>query len=307
MAPNRAFVVGTRGSRLALHQTDLVAQALRAKQPDLQLDILEIRTEGDRKPELSLTTIGGQGVFVKELESALHRREIDIAVHSLKDVPAVVGDGLVLAAFLPRADPRDALVTREGVTLAKLRSGARIGTGSQRRAVQLRALRNDLEPADIRGNVDTRVRKVDDGEYAAIVIAVAGLERLGLRARADEVFEPAAMLPAAGQGALAVEARADDAEALDLLVTIDDGATRRACLAERAFLARLGGGCRLPFGALATLEGDALCIRGFVSDETGAQMFRGETSGPPADAVSIGVRLAEELLALGASRFVETG
>lgn len=305
MAARRALVAGTRGSRLALRQTGLVVELLRAQQPELHIEVKEIRTEGDRRPGESLTLIGGQGVFVKEIESALLRGEIDFAVHSLKDVPAEIAAGCVLAAMPQRGDPRDALVTRNGAKLAGLRSGARVGTGSERRAVQLRALRPDIEAVDIRGNVDTRVRKVDEGEYDAAVLAVAGLERLELLDRAAEVFEAEVMLPAVGQGALAVEARADGAELLDLLRAIDHRETRLACEAERSFLARLGGGCRLPFGALAEVEGDALRIRGFISDTTGERTFRADIAGAADDAFSVGAQLAELLLAQGAAEFVE--
>jgi hydroxymethylbilane synthase len=294
----RLLAVGTRGSRLALHQTQLVLDLLRAQHPEMQIAVREIRTEGDKRPGESLARIGGQGVFVKGIEAALLRREIDFAVHSLKDVPADIADGCALAAIPRRADPRDALVTRAAAKLADLRSGARIGTGSARRAVQLRALRPDIETADIRGNVDTRVRKVDDGEYDAAVLAVAGLDRLGLLDRATEVFDADVMLPAVGQGALAVEARADDTGLLALLSAIDHRESRLACEAERAFLTRLGGGCRLPFGALAKVEGEVLRIRGFISDDTGNEVFRSEITGSVDDSANVGVRLAEQLLSL---------
>ena len=305
MAARETLVAGTRGSRLALAQTELVLQALRDLHPRLQFELREIRTEGDRRPDASLATIGGQGVFVKELEAALLRREIDIAIHSLKDVPAQPASGLTLACFPERGDARDALVTRDGRTLAELPSGARIGTGSSRRAVQLRQLRPDVETADIRGNVDTRIRKVDEGRYDATVLAVAGLERLGLRERAAEVFAVDAMIPAVGQGALVLQVRADDKEAADLLLPIDHADTRHACQAERAFLARLGGGCRLPFGALAEVDGEELRIRGFISDTQGDRTFRANASGSAAEAAAIGARLAEQLLDQGAAEFVE--
>ncbi|MGB2712237.1 MAG: hydroxymethylbilane synthase [Conexibacter sp.] len=305
MALGRPLIVGTRGSRLALRQTELVVAALRSHHPDIQIDVREVRTEGDRRPNESLSAIGGQGVFVKEIEGALVRGEIDVAVHSLKDLPGELRAGLVLAAIAQRGDPRDALVTRGGATLATLPAGARIGTGSARRAVQLRALRADVEPADIRGNVDTRVRKVDGGEYAGAVLAIAGLERLGLLDRASEMFSPDAMLPAVGQGALAVEARADDADVIALVATIDHQETRLACEAERAFLRRLGGGCLLPFGALASVEGEALRIQGFISDAEGVRSFRANVTGSTMDAEAAGTRLAEALLAQGASAFVE--
>lgn len=306
MVARRALVVGTRGSRLALRQTELVLDLLRARRPGLQVDVREIRTEGDRRPGESLATIGGQGVFVKAIEAALISREIDLAVHSLKDVPPDLETGLVLAAMPQRADPRDALVTRGGAKLADLAPGARIGTGSERRAVQLRALRSDIEPVDIRGNVDTRVRKVDDGDFDAAVLAVAGLERLGLRERAAEVFDVSAMLPAVGQGALAVEARGDDAEAIELLSAIDDIATRAACEAERAFMQRLGGGCMLPFGAFALIEDGALEIQGFMSDASGSRTYRGKLAGRPDEAGSLGAELADVLFAQGASELMQS-
>ncbi len=312
MAARESLVAGTRGSRLALAQTELALQALRDAHPRLQFELREIRTEGDRRPDASLATIGGQGVFVKELEAALLRREIDIAIHSLKDVPAQPfrgraqpAAGLMLACFPQRGDARDALVTRDGRTLAELPSGARIGTGSARRAVQLRQLRPDVGTADIRGNVDTRIRKVDEGQYDATVLAVAGLERLGLRERAAEVFAADAMIPAVGQGALVLQVRDDDNEAADLLLSIDHADTRRACQAERAFLARLGGGCRLPFGALAEVDGEELRIRGFISDAQGDRTFRADASGSAAEAAATGTRLAEQLLDQGAAEFVE--
>ncbi|MCH8064746.1 MAG: hydroxymethylbilane synthase [Chloroflexi bacterium] len=305
MAARETLVAGTRGSRLALAQSELALQALRDVHPRLRFEVREIRTEGDRRPDASLATIGGQGVFVKELEAALLRREIDIAIHSLKDVPAQPAIGLTLACFPQRGDARDALVTRGGRTLAELPSGARIGTGSSRRAVQLRQLRPDVETADIRGNVDTRIRKVDEGQYDATVLAVAGLERLGVRERAAEVFSVDAMIPAAGQGALVLQVRADDKEAAALLLPIDDADTRHSCQAERAFLARLGGGCRLPFGVVAEVDGEELRIRGFISDAPGDRTFRADASGSVAEAAAIGTRLAEQLLDQGAAEFVE--
>ena len=305
MAARRSYVVGTRGSRLALRQTELVVQSLRAHHPQLQFRLREVRTEGDRRARASLSRIGGQGVFVRELEAVVARGEVDLAVHSLKDVPAELAPGLTLAAIPHRGDPRDALVSRNGATLATLPAGARVGTGSGRRAVQLRARRSDLTPVDIRGNVDTRIRKVEEGQVDAVVLAAAGLERLGLLTRAAEVLPLEVMLPAVGQGALAVEARADDGGVLALLRAIDHRESRLACRAERAFLRRLGGGCRLPFGALAVVEGEVVRARGFISDAEGARFFRAEASGPAAEAESIGVRLAERLLEQGASVFVD--
>ncbi|MCH7580137.1 MAG: hydroxymethylbilane synthase, partial [Chloroflexi bacterium] len=188
MASRPTITVGTRGSPLAMRQTELVVASLRAQDPEAQIEIKQITTQGDRDQRASLSDIGGQGVFVKELEAAILVGDIDVAVHSLKDVPSEIAPGLTLAAYPERADPRDTLVSRDGKTLAELPAGARIGTGSRRRAVQLLALRSDIEPVDIRGNVDTRIRKVDEGEYHAAVLAQAGLERLGLAERASQVF-----------------------------------------------------------------------------------------------------------------------
>jgi hydroxymethylbilane synthase len=308
MASRRPLIAGTRGSRLALRQTALVVAALKAAHAGIEIETREVRTEGDRRAGESLARIGGQGVFVKELEAALLRREIDIAVHSLKDVPADLAGGCVIAAIPKRADPRDALVSRNGAPLAALPAGARVGTGSARRAVQLRALRPDIEAVDIRGNVETRIRKVDDGQVDAVVLAVAGLERLGLLERASEVFEPEAMLPAAGQGALALEARAEDERLLGLLCAVEHRESRLACEAERAFLRRLGGGCRLPFGALAEVEGGALRMRGFLADEPGGEIARAELTGRLDHARDLGARLADQLLSLSAAaHFPVTG
>ena len=304
MASRLTITVGTRGSQLALRQTELVVAALRARDSEAQIEIKQIKTQGDRDQRTSLMKIGGQGVFVKELEAAILAGDIDVAVHSLKDVPSEIAPGLTLAAFPERADPRDALVSRHGKTLAELPAGARIGTGSRRRVVQLRALRSDIEPVDIRGNVDTRIRKVDEGEYEAVVLAQAGLERLGLAERASQVFNAEELLPSAGQGAIVVEARVGDVKVLELLASITHEATRLSCEAERAFLARLGGGCQLPFGAYAEIESDVFRIRGFVADDEGRRLLRGEMRVPVEEAGSVGLRLAERLLNEGAAEFM---
>lgn len=299
----RTYVIGTRGSRLALAQVELVASALRAARPAVSLEVREIRTEGDVNAA-PLSLIGGLGVFTKAIEDALLDGECDIAVHSLKDLPADLAPGLVLAAVPPREDPRDALVTRDGVPLAALPAGARIGTGSGRRAVLLRMMRADVRPVEIRGNVDTRIRKVEGGEYDGAVLAVAGLRRLVLQNKAAQVFSIEEMLPAVGQAALAVEVRADDADAVDLVSTIDDAPTRAAVEAERAFLRALGGGCRLPVGAYATVEGQHIHLRGMLGGEAGAPVFRGEILGRVEAPAAVGARLAEQILSQGASAFV---
>jgi hydroxymethylbilane synthase len=302
--PERVIIVGSRGSRLALRQTELVLAELSRRFPARRFQVQVVRTAGDRRPQASLAAIGGQGVFVKELESALRARRVDLAVHSLKDVPAEIGRGLVLAAVTERGDVRDAVVSRGHCRLAELPVGSRVGTGSLRRAVQVRALRPDLEVVDLRGNVDTRLRKVEEGLVDAAILAAAGLARLGHLERAAELLDTDAMLPAVGQGALTLEARADDAEAIEIASALDYRDTRLATAAERAFLTRLGGGCRLPMAALGVVEGDSLRLRGLIADPDGRRLLRGEVAGPSADAEALGAALAEQLLARGAAELI---
>jgi hydroxymethylbilane synthase len=300
----RVIVVGSRGSRLALRQTELVLAELSRRFPDRRFRVQEVRTTGDRRPGASLAAIGGQGVFVKELEAALRARRVDLAVHSLKDVPSEVGEGLTLAAVTERDDVRDAVVSRGNRRLLNLPAGSRVGTGSLRRAAQVRALRPDLEVVDLRGNVDTRLRKVEEGQVDAAVLAAAGLTRLGYLERAAEILDADAMLPAIGQGALTLEVRADDAEVIEMASALDHRETRLATAAERAFLARLGGGCRLPMAALGIVDGDLLRLRGLVADAEGQRVLRGDVSGPASDAEVVGVALAERLLAQGAAELM---
>lgn len=296
--------VGSRGSQLALRQTEQVVAALRRFHPGREFQVCPVRTEGDRRARAPLSRIGGQGVFVRELEARLAAGEVDLAVHSLKDVPTELAPGLTLAAVPAREDPRDALVSRGDLRLAELPAGARVGTGSARRAVQARALRPDLEYVDIRGNVDTRLRRVREGSVDAVILAAAGLARLGRLGEAAEVLDVETMLPAAGQGALAVEARADDAELCGLVAPLEDRETRAAVEAERAFLRRLGAGCRLPVGALGEVEGSTLRLRALVADGRGEHILREDLTGHSEEAEALGTRLAERLLALGATEFM---
>lgn len=290
---SRTFVIAARGSKLSLRQVELVSDALRAARPDARLEVREVRTEGDRS-SAPLSEIGGLGVFTKAIEDALLSRDADIAVHSLKDLPTELAPGLAIAAVPVRADARDALVTRDGRTLADLPAGARVGTGSGRRAVLLRAMRGDIETAEIRGNVDTRIRKVESGEYDGAVLAMAGLERLGLASKATQVFSIDEMLPAVGQGALAVEVRADDAEAMALAALIDDSDTRACVEAERAYLARLGSGCRQPVGAHAVIDGGELWLRVMLAH--GERVVREEVRGAIDDARAAGEGAAEKVM-----------
>lgn len=297
--------VGTRGSSLARTQTALVVAALRAQWPELEIATKIIKTEGDRRLDVSTTQLG-KGAFVKEIELALLNGEIDLAVHSCKDVPTDPVPGLTLAAFPRRADPRDVLVARDGLRLAGLPANAVVGTSSSRRRAQLLIHRPDLRVADIRGNVDTRLRKLQDGQYDAVILAAAGLDRLGLLHHATEILDPEVMLPAPAQGALAVQARAGDEATLALLEPLNDPATQAAVTAERAFLRALGGGCRVPIAAYAHVEDGRLVLHGLVAADDGSQHARGQVEGAVAETVQLGARLAEQLRRQG-SGILEIG
>lgn len=293
---SRSVSVGTRGSTLALTQTGLVVAALQALHPGLDFTTHIIHTQGDRDQHASLHAIGGQGAFVAEIETALLRGEIDLAVHSLKDMPAAQRPGLALVPALERGDPRDALVSRDDVPLMRLPSGARVGTGSARRIAQLRELRPDLDILDIRGNVDTRLRKLDVGDYDAVVLAAAGLLRLGLEERVTEYFPIEDMIPAPGQGILAAQAR-DDEWLNAMLAPIVHPPTQAAACAERAFLARLGAGCQLPVAAHAAVsEGNMLTLYTLLGGEAGGKAVRGVATTDFDGATALGEDLAETAL-----------
>jgi hydroxymethylbilane synthase len=292
------LTIGTRGSKLALAQTELVRQALVAAHPGLEIAIERITTRGDIVRDRPLSSVGGKGLFIEEIEQALREGRIDLAVHSAKDLPSTLPPDMALAAFPRRADPRDVLISRDGRRLAELPAGARVGTSSVRRACQLRHLRPDLQIENLRGNVDTRLRKLTEGQYDAIVLAAAGLERLAALGYATEILEPEVMLPAVGQGALAIEVRAGDARTAALLQPLDDWETRVCVTAERAFLARLQGGCQVPAGALGRLDGGRLLLAGMVGTPEG-RVVRGELAGDARRPEELGVRLAEQLLAQG--------
>ncbi len=296
----RVLTIGTRGSKLALIQTEIVRAALLARHPDLTIAVERITTRGDIILDQSLATaaINDKGLFIGEIEAALRDGRIDLAVHSAKDLPASLPPDYAIAAWTRRADPRDALVSRAG-DLGALPPGARVGTSSPRRACQLRARRPDLAIRDIRGNVDTRLRKLNDGDYDAIILAAAGLDRLGLAAVVTVPFAPTEMLPAVGQGALAVEIRADDAATARLLAPLDDPATAAAVRAERAFLAAVEGGCAAAVAAYAEVQqGDLLVLSGLIGAADG-RTVRGERFGPVADGARLGATLAADLLARG--------
>jgi hydroxymethylbilane synthase len=306
---NRTLIIGSRGSKLALFQAEQAKARLLEVNPSLEVRIEVIKTTGDVKPD-PLTVIGGKGVFTKELEDALLDRRIDIAVHSLKDLPTIVPPALTIGAICEREDPRDALVLRRDIpsqnaTLDGLPPQAVVGTSSQRRLTQLRALRADVVIKDLRGNVDTRLRKLDEHQYDALILASAGLKRLGLADRITTAISPEQMLPAVGQGAVAIEIRRDDEAALKAVEPLNHNATRIACLAERSFLRALGGGCQLPIAAHAVLDGDTLKLDGLVASQDGTQIVRAKLSGSTTEAELLGNQLAERLISLGADSLLQ--
>ena len=297
----RILRIGTRGSMLAKWQAESVRKKLFAAS-GMEAEIVIIKTSGDKMQQAPLTQIGGKGIFIKELEEALLEESIDLAVHSVKDVPTDIPSRLMFPAVCRRDDVRDCLV---GSTLANLRQGARVGTSSLRRQAQLRHLRPDLDLRDLRGNVDTRLRKVESGEYEAVMVAKAGLDRLGLSQRISEVLSPEICMPAVGQGAIAVECRLKDTEAGDLLAPLDDAETRTAIIAERALLSALQGGCQVPMGAWARIERSELLLDACVCSVDGAQYVKQRATAPPDQAVQLGEHMARVLIEAGAQSILE--
>jgi hydroxymethylbilane synthase len=295
--------LGTRGSRLALVQCEAVAEALRAQ--GARVEIAVIRTSGDRLAQVALADFGGKALFVKEIEEALLTRRADVGVHSLKDMPAVLPVGLTLAAFPTREDPRDVLVTRSPGGWETLAPGARVGTSSPRRCAMVRAHRPDLRLEPIRGNVETRIDKLSSGAYDAIVLAAAGLRRLGISPPHVTALAVEQFVPAVGQGILAVEAREADREVLELLRRLDDTRCRSAALAERAFLERLGADCHTPMAGHAQHEGPTLTVTGVVASVDGTTLLRARSSGSTESAEGLGRSVADELLAKGARALLD--
>lgn len=291
--------IATRRSPLAKWQANHVADLLRAKEPGLEVRLHEVVTRGDKILDVPLAQVGGKGLFVKEIEDALLAGDAEIAVHSMKDLPAHLADGLVLGAVPEREDPRDALCSPRWKTLDALPKGAKVGTSSLRRGAQLKAIRPDLELQMVRGNVETRLRKASE-ELDAVVLAYAGLRRLGLADRATQVFSPEEMLPAVAQGALALEANASDAATLKRLAALEHPDTRVRTEAERGFLARIEGGCQVPIAGHAVIEGYSVVLRALVASLDGTRVVRGERRSPRAGARKMGEDLAEELLSKGA-------
>ena len=297
----RTIRIGSRGSRLALVQARGIMEAL-APHATVELEI--IQTQGDRVTDRPLSQVGGSGLFIKEIEKALLEERIDLAVHSMKDVPSGVPEGLILAATTERKDPRDAFVSHGAESIETLPQGARLATGSLRRRSQLLAARPDLQIEDLRGNVPTRLEKLDASDWEGIVLAAAGLERLGLADRITSLIPVETMLPAVGQGTLAIEIREADETLGKSLKRLNHYASERAVTAERALVARLEGGCQVPIGAYAVLHDDVIRLRGFVGSVDGARYLKHEVSGRPDEAESLGLELAGRMLEAGAAEII---
>lgn len=305
----KKFVVGTRDSILARLQTDLVLKILKEKFSNLEFEIIAVKTSGDKILHKPLAELGGRGVFVKELEESLLRKEVDFVVHSLKDLPTEIPQHLNLAATINRADPRDVLLGKSRLKFNELPSGSRVATSSRRRAAQLAAIRTDIQFVDIRGNIQTRLRKLEEGQCDAMILAAAGLERLELADRISQYFEPDECVPAVGQGALGIECHEDNNELLLLLEQINDEVVWACTSAERALLNQLGGGCSVPVGALAQMLDDGsgrIELRAVVASMDGKQVYRAYATGTLGEAESMGKKLAEELSSQGAGAVIES-
>jgi hydroxymethylbilane synthase len=297
--------IATRKSQLALWQAEHVAMLLRQAHAGLKVELVPMLTQGDRIQDRSLAAIGGKGLFIKELEVALDEQRADIAVHSMKDLPGELPEGLIIAAVLERADARDALLTAKAARLDDLPEGARVGTSSLRRQAQLLAARPDLRIEALRGNVDTRLRRLDAGEMDAIVLACAGLIRLGLESRITARLDPKISLPAVAQGVIGIECRGADSRTVELVTVLNHPATRVAMDAERAFAHRLGGSCQSPIAAHAELEGKTLILDGLVAEPNGSRLLRDRQSGSIEDPAALGRLLAERILAAGAGPLLQ--
>ena len=297
--------IGTRSSPLALWQANHIAQSIRTKFPDLKVDLVQIQTKGDAILHASLSRLGGRGVFTREIENALLQGTVDIAVHSLKDLPTILPEGLCIAAVPEREDPRDALIAKYSRSLDALPKGSKVATGSLRRRAQILHLRPDIQIVDIRGNVGTRLRKFDELKYHGMVLARAGLLRLGWENRIAATFEPEEILSAVGQGALAVQTRSDDISLIERLSCLNDETAYREITAERAFLHRLEGGCQIPIAARAICRNGRLHLDGLIASLDGIEYIRGQESGAACEAEKLGIRLAEKLLKNGAKSVLE--
>lgn len=297
-------LIGTRGSQLALYQAHSIKAQLEHLCPGLKVELIKIKTTGDKITDVPLAKVGGKGLFVKEIEEALLRGEIDLAVHSMKDVPMTLPAGLHLSAMTRREDPRDVLIGRQVKRFNDLPQGGVLGTSSLRRQAQLRHLRPDLRIQPLRGNLDTRLRKLDEGAMAAIVLAAAGVKRLGWEDRITEYLDPSVSLPAIGQGALGLECRVEDARINALLAPLNHADSSRCIRAERAFLTRLSGGCQVPIAAYARLEGEEILLDGLVASVDGERVIRDRIRGHWTKGEAVGIELAERLLSKGAAEIL---
>jgi hydroxymethylbilane synthase len=296
--------IGTRASLLALWQANWVKSRLEDLHPGIEVVLIHIRTEGDRI-EVPLFQLGGKGLFVKDLEDALIRGEVDLAVHSAKDLPAVIPEELALSAFPAREDPRDALLSRPGVSWREFPRGGRIGTSSPRRKAQLLHLRADLEVVPLRGNLDTRIRKLSTENLDGILLASAGLRRMGWESKASDFFDPETMVPAIGQGVMAIETHRQNSRARELVADLNHRPTGLELEAERAFLRELGGGCQIPIAGLARMREDRIRLVGLISSSDGKRIVRGEKAGAAGEAGTLGRHLAEELLSRGGAEILQ--
>ncbi len=297
--------IGTRKSKLALWQANYVASQLKKHFPDIEVELVKITTKGDKILDVPLAKVGGKGLFVKEIEEAMLRNEIDIAVHSLKDVPTYFPEGLGLVAITEREDPRDAFLSVKYSSIEEMPEGAVLGTSSLRRKAQILEKRKDLVIKDLRGNVDTRIRKLEEGQYDGIILAYAGLKRLGLENKVKQIFEPDYMIPAVAQGFLGIEARLDDKETKRVVSVLNHKESELRAKAERAFLKTLEGGCQVPLAGYAEIIDGVLKITGFVSDLEGKRVFKDTVEGKPEDAERLGETLANRLLEAGAKEVLE--
>ncbi len=297
--------IGTRGSKLALTQANFVAEKIKKIMPETDIEISVIKTSGDIMQDISLLKIGGKGVFVKEIEDALLSNAIDLAVHSMKDVPTEIPDGLEFAAILQREDARDILASRDGRKIEQMPKGARIGTGSLRRSAQLLDMLPDAVIVPLRGNLDTRLKKIETEKLDGVIVAAAGMKRMGLVQRITQFLPVELMLPAVGQGALGLEVRTGDSELKKILAKLNHAPTNTEIAAERAFLRCLGGGCRLPIAALGKLEGDKLSLEGLVAAPQGSGIIRDKVKGTVFEAEELGKKLAEMILERGGKKFLE--
>jgi hydroxymethylbilane synthase len=299
------ITIGTRGSQLALWQANWVKRSLNRHHPDLTIELVIIKTKGDKILDVPLAKVGGKGLFVKEIEEALLDRRIDLAVHSMKDMPADIPVGLCIGAIPEREEPRDVLITRSGLPLNRLGQGARIGTSSLRRSAQLLRYRPDVRIVPLRGNLDTRLKKLEGDDLDAIVLAAAGVRRLGLADRITQVLDESIMLPAVGQGALCIEIRENDSRVAPVVAVLDDLATRRVVMGERMFLNRLEGGCQVPIAGHGHIDDNGYTITGLVCDVDGSHQVKQSQTGPETQSERIGRELADTLLAMGAGKILE--